>query len=150
MNGTELPRAVPWDPHQSITAPCADISFVYEAGRGASLAATMHFSRLHDGLPNDLELLFLHPVALQWEQESFGLIDLPELLPLIGGVGPYASMAAFPLLLIEGSPWANDYAARVLTDQEFERHTLKHFALISLNDLLHVLSWDLPAARFVE
>ena len=142
-------RAVPWLPLERITAPCADVSLAYTPGVHGSLTAVMHFSSLRDGLANDLELRFARPVAVTLENESSSLIDIPEPLPTIAKAGRYSGFT-FPVLLIEGSAWADEYAANVLSADEWQAHSLKHFACVSLNDLLHVLSWHEPTVRFLE
>ena len=108
----------------------------------------MHFSRVV-GVPNeDLALTFTTPLALQWEEEFFGFIELPENLPKCSG--SEFNHWVYPTLVIENSAWAERYANRIFTEAELETKGLTHFVFIAMNDLLHVLSVVEPTARFVE
>ncbi len=108
----------------------------------------MHFSRVIGGFSKDLELTFSEPIALQWEDESYGIIELPEFLPKCSTEG--FTTWTYPTLKIENSEWANLYAARTHTEDEFQSHKVQHFAFVSMDDLLHVLSEKKPSVKFVE
>jgi hypothetical protein len=112
------------------------------------LIVTMYFSRVIDGCDKDLELTFSDPLALQWEDESYGIIELPENLPMCSSEG--FTTWTYPTLIITNSEWANVYAARTHTEEEFSNHKVAHFAFISMNDLLHVLSEKKPSAKLAE
>ena len=107
----------------------------------------MHFSRVIEGFKNDLQITFSDPVALQWEDESYGLIDLSENPPKCGKYG--FEMWTFPTLIIDNSTWANEYAVMTHTADEYKNHKLTHFAFVSMNDLLHVLSEHRPRAKLI-
>ena len=108
----------------------------------------MHFSRVIGGCDKDLELTFTNPIALQWEDESYDLIELPDILPKCSREG-FTSWT-YPTLINENSKWANSYAARTHTEEEYKDHKVTHFAFISMNDLLHVLSEEKPSAKLIE
>jgi len=108
----------------------------------------MHFSRVIDGCEKDLEIKFLNPIALQWENESFEIIKLPANLPCCSNEG--FTNWTYPTLIIPNSEWANLYAAQSHTEEEYKTHEVKHFAFIAMNDLLHVLSEEMPTARFTH
>src|SRR5262245_58339133 len=99
-----------WLPQPEIDSPCADISYEWRAQEHAALVVKMHFSRIVDGLDKDLEVTFDHPLAVSWEDESFGLLETPSAWPMCSSArfGSYTH----PTLVIEGSPWAARYAAR--------------------------------------
>lgn len=104
----------------------------------------MHFSRAVGNSDYDLELTFRKPYALQWEDESFGLIDLPCEIPRL------SSGWAYPVLILKGSEWADRYAAERYLGEEFKSHDVKHYAFISMNDFLYVLSKNPPVIRLVK
>ncbi|WP_233073293.1 hypothetical protein [Motilimonas eburnea] len=108
----------------------------------------MHFSRVIGGCNKDLELTFSDPIALQWEDESYGIIDLPDTLPKCSAVG--FTGWTYPTLIVPKSKWADKYAARTHTEEEYKNHKVTHFAFISMNDLLHVLSVEKPSAKLIE
>jgi len=108
----------------------------------------MHFSRVVGGCKKDLELTFSDPIALQWEDESYDVIELPDALPKCTNEG--FTNWTYPTLIIPDSPWANSYAARSHTEVEYKNHKVTHFAFISMNDLLHVLSEKKPSAKLIE
>jgi hypothetical protein len=108
----------------------------------------MHFSRVFGGCDKDLELTFSDPIALQWGEESYGIIDLPDILPKCSKEG--FTNWVYPTLIIADSKWANWYAEIMHTEEEFQNHKVTHFAFISMNDLLHVLSEIKPKAKLIE
>ena len=107
----------------------------------------MHFSRVVGGHAYDLYLSFDSPWAVEWEEESFGLLEMPSDLPLCTDK-KFASWA-FPTLLIEESGWAEKYAARRFVEGDPSAKKLQHYAMISLNDSLHVLSLKTTYARWL-
>lgn len=139
---------IKWEIFKDLDVPCADISYKWVSERNARLIVIMHFSRVIGGCAKDLELTFENPIALKWEDESFGLIDLPEVLPKCSSekfVG-----WTYPTLIVSNSEWADLYAARTHTEEEYKSHKVTHFVFISMNDLLHVLSDEKPSARLIE
>jgi len=130
-----------WELICELRAPCADISYQWSAGSDARLVVLMHFTWVNGGYGRDLELTFAAPAALQWEREVPGLIALPDSLPRLGA-GDHPQWT-YPTLEIEDSPWADLY-------RDAGEHGVRHFALVSLNDLLHVLCEDEPAVRLID
>jgi hypothetical protein len=140
--------AIKWEVFKELDVPCSSISYQRISERGARLIITMHFSRVFGGCNKDLELTFSDLLALQWEDESYGIIELPDDLPTCSKDG--FTNWTYPTLIIRDSNWANLYAARTHTEAEYENHQVKHFAFISMNDLLHVLSKKEPSVKLVE
>jgi len=103
----------------------------------------MHFSQVVGGLPRDLILTFRGAISLRWESESLDLISLPEPLPCCAGRW---SSWSYPLLRIEHSAWLDSHEAR--NPVASKRRT--HFALISMNDLLHILALPEVEAVWLE
>jgi hypothetical protein len=128
--------------------PAADVSVVWHSHKWAVLTLVMHFSRIVEGPDQDLEVMFGSPLAFQWEEESYGLIGLPEDLPKCSA--PRWKTYTVPILQVDGSPWADLYASRVFTETERETKQVLHYAFISLNDLVHVLSIERPTLRWVK
>ena len=132
---------------QQFDSPAADISFEWQSTADASLKLRLHLSRVVGGPPNDLELSFDCPLAAQWEEESFGLIGSPTPLPKCQN--PQFLAWVHPALVIDNSKWADTYAARLFSEDEFMGHDIKHYFFVSMNDLVHVLSQHPPVARWV-
>lgn len=143
-----MPRALPWHPVDDIAAGCADISFAWQSAQGSMLEVLMHFSRVIDGHEMDLRLAFDSPCALQWEEESFGLIPIPSELPRCAS-GKFARWT-FPTLLVEGSHWAETYAARRFATDDPAAKELRHYVMLSLNDTVHVLAFKAPRAQWLS
>ena len=127
---------------------CADISYRWVSEKGATLVILMHFSRIVDGWDKDLECVFSNPLAFMWESESFGLIDTPSDCPELDR--PQFHGWTFPTLRIEDSAWAARYAANMFSADDPKLGSVKHYYLVSLNDLLHVLGQDVPQSEWVE
>lgn len=127
--------------------PATDISVSRHGGARANLSIILHFSRMVDGPTEDLEVVFNQPLAFQWEEESYGLIELPVDLPKCL---PHCwSTYRQPMIQTICSLWAALYAGRVLTDSDVGVKQVMHFAFVSLNDLFHVLSINRPVLRWV-
>ncbi len=139
---------IKWEIYKELDFPCADISYCWDSGRNTNLIITMHFSRVVGGCGMDLELVFSSPLALQWEDESYGLIELPNNLPKC--VQDRFKRWTYPTLIIPNSNWADLYAANIYTKEDFKSHKVTHFAFVSMNDLLHVLSEKKPRVRLIE
>ena len=139
---------IKWEVFKELDFPCSDISYKWESERNARLIVIMHFSRVIGGCPKDLELIFENPIALKWEDESYGLIDLPETPPKCSSE-KFMSWT-YPTLIVSDSQWADLYAARTHTEEEYKNHRVSHFVFISMNDLLHVLTDEKPSARLIE
>jgi hypothetical protein len=143
-----MQRARKYIADPAINFPAADISFEQLSRRGALLKLRLYFSRVIDGPDHDLELVFSQPLAFQWEGEHLGLIGLPGDLPKCDA--PFFARWTYPILAIDESPWADKYARRIFTAEEFKVKVVSHFAFISMNDLVHVLSVEQPKAQWVQ
>ncbi|MGR3274969.1 hypothetical protein ACSYAD_07625 [Acaryochloris marina NIES-2412] len=124
--------------------PCADISYAWTS----ILNITMHFARVMGGFESDLSITFEHPFAFQWEKESFGLIALPSPIPQCEH--PNFRDWTYPILIFHNSPWADQYAAHFMTDEEFQVHKIQHFIFISMNDVCHILSLENPRILVIK
>jgi hypothetical protein len=142
-----MQRAIKWMPTSEIDAPCADISFFWASEKGTRLVVVMHFSRVVGGFSKDLKLIFDRPLAVMWEEESFGLIETPKVLPKCSGAG--FRECSHPTLIVEHSSWAEKYAANKYGEGDPEAQNVKHYFLVSLNDLVHVLAESTPEAAWV-
>ncbi|MBV35720.1 hypothetical protein [Kangiella spongicola] len=108
----------------------------------------MHFSRVIGGIDKDLKLVFTHPIALQWEDESYNVIELPNNLPKCSK--EQFNEWTYPTLTISDSKWANEYAAMTHSIDNFENHRVTHYAFISMNDILNVLSENEPTVSWIK
>lgn len=130
--------ASPWNPVPDVVGPCADISF--ERTLPGDLLVTMHFS-LTTGLPDrDLRIAFRNAVAVRWEVESPGVEPMPRGLPKL--TSPEWSKWSTPLLSIQNSALLDSFRA-------IHGANLRHFVLVSMNDLLHVVAGPSIAADWV-
>jgi hypothetical protein len=132
-------RCVKWEPVPGIQSHCGAISFNLDSRD--ELTVRMHFS-----LERDLLLKFPGVIALQWEEESFCMILLPRPWPQIGA-GDYPTWT-FPLLQVEHSAWLAEYQAGFPVRPGTERRV--HFALVSLDDLVHILALPEVSASWVD
>ena len=139
---------IKWEIFKELDFPCSDISYKWESERCARLTVILHFSRVIGGYAKDLELTFENPIALKWEDESYGLIDLPETLPKC--CSEKFMSWTYPTLIVSNSQWADLYAARTHTEEDYKNHKVMHFVFISMNDLVHVLSNEKPSTRLIE
>ncbi len=57
-----------WDLGKKAQAPCADISYASLPER--RLRLVMHFSRIREGIPHDLEIVFEQAYAMVWHEEA--------------------------------------------------------------------------------
>lgn len=139
-------RAISWR-QVEVDSLCADISVTRESRAGAKLQVRMHFSRVVDGPDKDLLLTFPCAYHFQWEEESFGLTDMPNQMPRL----EHGHMPNWPqpLLLVEGSPLAARYADRRFSENDPDRGSVLHFLLMSLNDFVHVISLGEPDHEWV-
>ena len=137
-------RVTKWMPQPEIDFPCTDISYDWKSEKDATLVVVMHFSRVIDGFAQDLQLTFSRVLAVQWEEESFGLIHSASSLPTCRFRG-----WTHPTLIVEGSEWASRYAANRYAADDARTVGITHYFLVSLNDLLHVLSEVEPRTRWV-
>lgn len=137
-----------WLPEPEIDRACADISFHWSSERHAALTVVMHFSRVVDGLSKDLEINFGRPLAVAWEDESFGLIESPDLLPKCSH--EKFKRSTHPTLVIRQSRWRDSYADRKYAADGPKAALVTHYFLVSMNDLLHVLTEAQPKSKWVS
>ena len=133
--------AIKWEPAEGILWPCADISFSRQ--EADTVSVTMHFSRVLDGSPRDLLLMFTGAIALRWESESSGSYPLPPSPPRCPD--PW-SRWIFPLIRVEHSAWFSE----VESQNPPAAAGRAHFWLISMNDLVHVLARPEVSARWLS
>lgn len=121
--------ASPWNPVPDVVGPCTDISF--DRTLPGELLVTMHFS-LTRGLPDrDLRIAFRGAVAIRWEEECPGVEPVPRDLPKL--TTPEWSRWTTPLLSIQDSALLESF-------RPIYGESLRHFLLVSMNDLLHVVA----------
>jgi hypothetical protein len=140
-------QALKWQLLEILDVPCADISYQWVSEQDAYFVIVMHFSKVKDGSTQDLEITFGRPIAVQWEEESYGLIELPDNLPQCSRIE--FSNFTYPTLIVTDSRWANLYASRSYSEEEYKNHNVRHFVFISMNDILHVLSNEEPKYKFI-
>lgn len=143
-----MEAAIPWLAQPELNWGCADISYQWASRPKAELIVRMHFSRVRGGWPKDMEIVFPHPLALMWESESYGLIEIPGELPRLK-TARFVDWV-FPTIIVENSRWAERYAARKFAADDPLASRVRHYYLSSLNDLLHVLNQGVPETRWVE
>ncbi|MGN6546710.1 MAG: hypothetical protein ACTHK7_16770 [Aureliella sp.] len=142
-----MQTATRWIAQPEIAFGCADISYRWGFGKSTHLAVCMHFSQIVGGWNKDLQIVFPNPLAVMWECESFGLIETPANPPQL--TGRFHGWT-FPTLVIERSEWAERYAAAKYAHGDPAAARIKHYYLVSLNDLLHVLDEGDPECRWVD
>ena len=120
--------ALKWMPVSEIAEGFGSISFSYEPTETRSLLVVMHGQR-------ELSLRFSRVIALHYEDECPGFFPLPGPLPML------KELVTFPLLRIENSSWAKQWT--MYSD-------LTHFALISSDDLVHLLASPVVDARWTS
>jgi hypothetical protein len=134
-------RCVKWNIVPNIEAPCANISFAYDAPD--RLRVLMRFSNVRGGIDRDLELIFHDAIGLRWQIESLRVdIEQCELQSLTGKWMRWA----YPLLKIENSAWLQRFHSQnpVAVDQR------EHFFLVSMNDLVQVLALPNVDVSWIE
>lgn len=134
-------QCVRWEPLTNLDVPCADIAFSFQPPWRVTVR--MRFSNVRDGQANDLELCFSKAIPLRWESESYGLVHLPKPLPTCRAE-KWANWT-FPLLRVDHSQWLAEHDARIPVAAEDR----VHFALVTMNDLLHVLALPDVEAQWV-
>jgi hypothetical protein len=116
-------RALPWSPVPDIDEGFGSISFSYAPSNERSALVKMHGART-------LSLDFTRVIALHFEDECPGNFPLPRPLPML------RERVTFPLLTIENSRWLAQWPMWP---------NLRHYALISSEDLVHLIA--LPKVR---
>ena len=118
-------RVSKWQPVPDIDSPFGSISYSFQDDK---LIVRMIGTRV-------LVLHFTGVVALRFEQECPGFDFLPvSLLPMLG------PSQAFPLLLVEGSSWLEQFSQIY--------NGISHFALVSSDHLVQVLTRPNVEARW--
>ena len=144
-----MARASKLDLIPGLDAPCGDISYSWDSQReNGLLLITLHFANVVEGFSSNVQLSFMAPISIQWEEESFGLIELPEILPKL--TNPKFFNWTYPMFTIVGSSWADKYAGQKYAGEEFKSHRVTHYCFISLNDILHVLSESVPTLTLLS
>lgn len=137
-----------WEIIQDLDVPCADISYQWQSSEDAQLTVTMHFSRVPGGFASDVQLIFPNPMTLIWEDESLGLVPLPDQLPLCQA--PDFHDWVYPTLIIEDSELATRYADSTFEREDARWADVEHFVMVSMNDLLHVVSLGRPEVSLID
>ncbi|WP_321311496.1 hypothetical protein [Halarcobacter sp.] len=137
-----------WKIFKELNVPCADISYQWISEENSRLIIIMHFSRVVEGFEKDLELIFFNPIALQWEDECYPIFDLPEKLPKCTKKG--FEDWTYPTLIIPNSQWADRYDKSFAINERHDNQQLKHFVLISMNDILSILSCEMPNVKLID
>ena len=128
----DLPTAkghcVKWSPITGIDSICADVGLMFKPPW--RLVVRMYFSLVRGHPPKDLLLEFENVASFRHERELFYGSCLPDELPRFDG-----KQVAFPLLIVEDSPWA-----KRLADRHPQGEGCIHYAFISLGDTVEVLA----------
>jgi hypothetical protein len=133
-----------WEPIEGIDFPCAGLSFSYAST--STLRVLMHVSRIVNGPPEDLELIFPGVIAQRWTDEALGSIFERTCGPMPKCRSERWSDWTYPLLTVRESSWLSNYQSIPgLPGVE----GCQHFALICMNDLLDVLALPDVEARWV-
>lgn len=119
--------------------PSARISYSFHSDKRMILELFLHTSEIVNGPKHDIKVSFDGPAAFQWEEESFGQIQLPQNCPKC--LNENFRNYVFPILTIENSQWAKRYS------DVFDGPKFVHYAFVSLNDLVHVISAAPPKVR---
>ncbi len=142
-----MEKTIKYEIIEDLDFPCADISYEWRSEKNAKLVVLMHFSRVISGYKSDIEITFKNPWALKWEEESFGLIDIPEPLPRCSNNN--FSGWTHPTLIVKDSKWAEKYSNRMYAAGDPKAKDVTHYVFVAMNDLLHVLSEQKPLVKLV-
>ena len=126
-------HASAWYPVPDVTDAFGSISFVHES-RAISGSTTRDALVTLHGI-RDLELHFSRVIALHYEDDCPGNFPMPANRPRLN------AEYMFPLLKIEGSLWGAQWPMWP---------KLVHFALISLDDIVHVFADSDVRAKWVD
>ncbi|MGH1360600.1 MAG: hypothetical protein ACRBC3_17710 [Burkholderiaceae bacterium] len=137
-----MTEANQWEIIEGLNAPCADISYEWQSQEDAQLVVTLHFSRVPEGFASDVRLTFPNAMTLLWEDESLGLIPIPDQLPLCSS--PSFHDWVFPTLILQNSELATRYADKTFEKDDPRWSDVEHFVMVSMNDLVHVVSLGRP------
>ena len=117
---------------QGLSHPCTDIYISYKDSHVISFE--MKFSLVVNGFKNDIEVAFKNPVTFIWENESYSLIALPDVLPKCS---KDFSDWVYPFIEVKNSEWLEKYES---ISSAYNDSKLRQYALISMNDLVMVLT----------
>ena len=93
-----------------------------------------------------MEINFGRPIAIQWEDETYCLTDFPDDIP---ECEKGSFKFSHPTIIVEGSDWAAKYADNKYSVDDPEADDVVHYLLISLNDILQVLSEFKPVSKWI-
>ena len=127
---------------EGIDHPCSDIYISYRDSH--SISFEMKFSLVVNGFENDVQVTFENPVSFIWENESYSQIELPESLP---HCSRNFSDWVYPFLEITNSEWLEKYEG---ISSAYNDSRLRQYALISMNDLVTVLSSEKPKIKLLN
>jgi hypothetical protein len=113
-----IERASVWRPVPDIEDGFGSISFSYESNRSRDALIVMNGTR-------QLILRFSRVIAFQFEDDCPGNFALPPKMPRLN------AQWVFPLLEIENSKWLTQWPMWP---------NLKHFVLLSLDDLVQLIA----------
>ena len=141
-------EASKWEIIDGLEKPCADLSFDWQSGPNAQLVVHMHFSRVLGGMPDDVRLIFDQAMHMNWEDESLGLVALPDQLPYCRDAD--FSDWVYPTLLLNDSELAGKYARKAFDEDDPRSSQVRHFVLVSMNDIVHVISVGAPTMEILD
>ena len=127
---------------QGLSHPCTDIYISYKDSHVISFE--MKFSLVVNGFKKDIEVAFENPVTFIWENESYSHIDLPDVLPKCS---KEFSKWVYPLLEVKDSEWLEKYKS---ISSAYNDSKLRQYALISMNDLVMVLTSEEPKIKVLN
>ena len=142
-----MSQAQIWEVVSDLAVPCADISVSWTSGVNAHLVVLMHFSRVKGGFESDIQLSFTDAMHFAWEDESLSVMSVPKDLPLCKD--PAFSDWIYPTLVLNESELATAYADSAFDKADPQHSNVGHFLMVSMNDVLQVVSVGLPDVQIV-
>ena len=127
---------------QGLSHPCADIYISFKDSHIISFE--MKFSLVVNGFKNDIEVAFENPATFIWENESYSQIDLPDVLPKCS---KDFSDWVYPFIEVKNSEWLKKYES---ISSAYNDSKLRQYALISMNDLVMVLTAEEPTIKLLN
>jgi len=143
-----MSQAQIWELVHGLAVPCADISVSWTSGPDAQLVVLMHFSRVTGGFESDVQLSFSDAMYFAWEDESLHVMPQLDDLPLCKD--PAFSDWIYPSLVFNDSALAKQYANSAFALDDPQHGNVGHFMLVSMNDVLQVVSVGLPDVQIVN
>lgn len=142
-----MSQAQIWEVVADLAVPCADISVSWTSGENSQLVVLMHFSRVRGGFESDVQLSFTDAMHFAWEDESLNVMSVSTDLPLCKD--PAFSDWIYPTLVINDSALATQYADSTFDKTDPQHSNVGHFFMVSMNDVLQVISVGLPDVQIV-